>query len=230
MTYLDPRTPLRSYEHLAILHRGQAAAVRWAGFVSEGLRLGNWCCYLAPSSLHDDMLAKLRDFGVDVERRLADRTLQIPQEMSDPRRLLDWAQSFFADAETAHAPAVRWMEEGIWPQPQDIPVPQFFEFHARLNYLVKHYPSVALCQYNIEDLEITHLFSAIAVHRHLLVEGTLVRDNPFYIPAEKFLSMSPEERDRDLQAVFREVGYDLEKLLSILAGYGLLQQPPAPGA
>lgn len=228
-TYLDPRTPLRSYEHMAILHRGQAAAVRWAGFVSEGLRLGHWCCYLAPAHLHDDMLTKLGDFGVDVKRRLGDRTLQVPREMSDPQRLSAWAQNFFVDAETAHAPAVRWMEEGIWPEPADIPVPQFFEFHARLNYLVKHYPSVALCQYDVEDLEIPHLFSAIAVHRHLLVEGVLVRDNPFYIPAEKFLDMTPQDRDRDLRAIFEEVGFNLQKLLSTLAGYGRLQQPPTPG-
>ncbi len=56
-------------------------------------------------------------------------------------------------------------------KPAGISVPQFFELHARLNYLVKHYPSVALCQYHIEHLEVPHLFSAIAVHRHLLVKG-----------------------------------------------------------
>lgn len=151
-TYLDPRIPLRSHEHTAILHRGQAAAVRWAGFVSEGLRLGHWCCYVASAHLQDEMLTKLRGLGLGVERHLGDRTLQIPQEMADPQRRSDWAQRFFADAETAHAPAVRWMEEGIWPEPADIPVPQFFELHARLNYLVKHYPSVVLCQYNVDNL------------------------------------------------------------------------------
>ena len=114
--------------------------------------------------------------------------------------------------------------------PVGISVPQFFELHSRLNYLVKQYPSVALCQYDTEHLEIPHLFSAIAVHRHLLVEGTLVRDNPFYIPAEKFLAMSPEDRARDLRDVFREVGFDLEKLFSTLAGYGHLQRPAPPGS
>ena len=32
-------------------------------------------------------------------------------------------------------------------------MPQFFEFHALLNYRVKHYPSVALCQYDLEHIE-----------------------------------------------------------------------------
>jgi hypothetical protein len=47
-----------------------------------------------------------------------------------------------------------------------------------------------------------------------------VRDNPFYIPAEKFLSLAPEERERNLAQLFREVGFDVNKLLATLAGYG----------
>jgi hypothetical protein len=175
------------------------------------------------------MIARLRELGVDVERHVHDQTLQFPSDSPDAADLLDRAKRFFAEAESARAPAVRWVEAGVWAKSRDIPVPHFFELHARLNYLVKQYPSVALCEYDAEQLEVPHLFSAIAVHRHLLVEGTLVRDNPFYIPAEKFLALSPEDRELDLRDVFREVGFDLKKLLSILAGYGELQRPEQQG-
>jgi hypothetical protein len=50
-----------------------------------------------------------------------------------------------------------------------------------------------------------------------------VRDNPFYIPAEKFIPLSRQERERDLLQLFREVGFDLSKLLATLAGYGRLR-------
>jgi hypothetical protein len=102
---------------------------------------------------------------------------------------------------------------------------QFFEFHALLNYQVKLYPSVALCQYDLEQIATHHLFAAIAAHRHLLVEGALVRDNPYYIPPEKFLPLSPAERERDLLQLFRDVNFDVMKLLATLSGYGQLQQP-----
>jgi hypothetical protein len=175
------------------------------------------------------MLTRLRALGVvDVERLLENHALQFPPDAPDASEMLDWAKGFFARAETAHAPAIRWLEEGVWPQSADIPAPQSFALHARLNYLVKHYPSVALCQYDVEQLEIPHLFSVIALHRHLLVQGTLVRDHPFYMPAEKFLALSPEDRERDIRDVFREVGFDLDKLLSTLAGYGQLQRPAPP--
>ena len=228
-TYLDAGIPVRCNEHIAIVQRGGAAAAQGAAFLSEGLHRGHRCCCVAPAALHPGMLTRLRELGVDVERHLDDHTLQFPLAAQGAGELLEGAKDFFAEAETARAPAVRWLEEGVWAKPADISVPQFFELHSRLNYLVKQYPSVALCRYNTEDLEIPHLFSAIAVHRHLLVEGTLVRDNPFYIPAEKFLAMSPEDRERDLRDVFREVGFNLEKLFSTLAGYGRLQRPAPPG-
>jgi hypothetical protein len=160
---------------------------------------------------------------VEVERHLANQTLQLSPEAPDASDLRDGAQRFFGQAEAAHAPGFRWLEEGIWAAPAAVSMLQFFELHSRLNYLVKQYPSVALCHYNTEVLEITHLFSAIAVHRHLLVQDTLVRDNPFYIPAERFLVMSAEDRERDLREIFREVGFDLGRLLSTLAGYGRLR-------
>ncbi len=224
-TYLDARVPVRPNEHIAILQQGPGTATQGAEFLSEGLHRGHKCCCVAPAELRSGMLARLGEFGVSVEGHLRDHTLQFPTASQDPGELLDWAKRFFAEAEADHAPAVRWLEEGVWAKSSDPYVTRFFELHSRLNYLVKEYPSVALCRYDINDLKIPHLFSAIAVHRHLLVEGTLVRDNPFYIPAEKFLSMSPEDRERDLRDIFRDVEFDVTRLLSILAGYGRLQRP-----
>ena len=221
---------MRCNEHLAILQSGGGAAAQGAEFLSEGLRRGHLCCCVAPAALRPDMLTRLRQCGVEVERHLHNQTLQFPMAAQDRGELLEWAKRFFAEAETARAPAVRWLEEGVWAKPADASVPQFFELHSRLNYLVKQYPSVALCRYDPDEVEIPHLFSAIAVHRHLLVEGTMVRDNPFYIPAERFVAMSPEDREADLRNVFREVGFDLGKLLSTLAGYGQLQRPAPPGS
>ena len=50
-----------------------------------------------------------------------------------------------------------------------------------------------------------------------------MRDNPFYVPAEKFLPMSPAERERDLLRLFRDVQFDVSKLLAALTGYAQVQ-------
>jgi hypothetical protein len=221
-TYLEGHIPIYAHDHVAILYREPSGAFRPASFLAEGLNHGDFCHYLAPASHHAEMLQKIRALKVDPEPYLRAETFRLCEGLSGIRALRDQTLKAFADAERRRAPAVRWLEEGSWPEKAGFPMLDFFEFHAILNYQVKHYPSVAVCQYALDGLEPHHLFSAIATHRHLLVDGTLVRDNPFYIPAEKFIPLSPKERQRDLARVFRDVGFDVEKLLEALAGYGRL--------
>jgi hypothetical protein len=228
-TQLDGRIPLVGHEHVAVLYRG-AAAFRLVSFLAEGLRKGDLCYYMAPRAFHGQMLEQLRSQVADLDAHLRSGALRLDEGQREFAALREAAQHVFLDAERTGAPAVRWLEEGSWPQAVGFPMEQFFEFHATLNYLVKHYPSVALCQYAVEQTLPQHLFCAIAVHRHLIVDGTLVRDNPFYIPAEKFIPLEPPERERDLAQLFREVGFDVEKLLATLAGYGRLHAEEPPGS
>jgi hypothetical protein len=221
-TQLEGRIPIRRHEHVAVLRRGAQSAFRLASFLSEGLRAGDWCSYLAPAAFHAEMLEHVRASDVKVEPRLGEGSLRVSEGMADYGELREWTQRVFTDAEQAKAPAVRWLEDGVWPKPVGFPMPQFFEFHALLNYQVKMYPSVVICQYDVEQIEVPHLLCALAVHRHLLVEDTLVRDNPFYLPAEKFIPLSAEERERDLMSLFRDVGFDVNKLLAAVVGYGRL--------
>ena len=224
-TYLQGRIPIGRHEHVAILYRGRAEAFSAAPFLAEGLERQDLCVYLAPPDYQEEMLSRLRSLPVDVDRHTRDGSFRLQPGLDTFQSLQEWTQAIFTEAERAAAPALRWLEEGLWPAPLGFPMPQFFEFHALLNYQVKHYPSVALCQYDLEKIAAHHLFTAIAVHRHLLVEGTLVRDNPFYIPAEKFLPLSPAERERDLLQLFHDSNFDLATLLASLTGYARLQQP-----
>lgn len=227
LTHLEGRIPIHRHDHVAVLRRGRKAAFRLAPFLSEGLTSGDRCTYLAPAAFHREMLDRLRALGTEVDRHLQSGALKIQQGPAYPRELHDWTQQVFAEVERVKPGSLRWLEDGIWPEPVGFPMPQFFEFHALLNYQVKIYPGVVLCQYDVEQIEARHLFCAIAVHRHLLMEDTLIRDNPFYIPAERFIPLSPEDRVRDLFRIFREMGFDVEKLLATLAGYGQLQHPPS---
>lgn len=226
---LEGGIPVARHEHVAVLYRGRKEAYHYASFLAEGLARGDLCQYLAPTALHDGMLeqlqAKLGDLKVFRERG----TLRLHSGLADIGSLREWAQGVFEDAECSRIPGIRWLEEGTWGKAAGFPYPDFFNFDALLNYLVKQYPSVALCQYDLDQMEPSHLFSAIAVHRHLLVQGTLIRDNPFYIPAEKFIPLSPEARERDLTRLFCEVGFNWERLLAALVGFGRLQNGgPSP--
>ena len=223
-TYLYGQIPLKGHEHVSILYRSREEAFRAASFLGEGLKHNNLCVYLAPDDYQSEMLSRLRGLPLDVDCHVRDGHLRLHRGSDTLELLQQWTEAIFDDAERAAVPALRWLEEGLWPAGLGFPMPHFFEFHALLNYQVKHYPSVALCQYDLERIETPHLLTAIAVHRHLVVEGAVVHDNPFYVPAEKFLSMSPSERERDLMRLFRDVQFDVNKLLAALAGYAQVQR------
>ncbi len=223
-TQLEGHIPIARHEHVAVLYRGRSAAFRLASFLALGLERGDLCHYLAPQAYHVEMLNCLQMRESDIEKHLRGGTLRLYEGVADFRELCDRTQQVFVDADRLRAPGVRWLEEGLWPAPVGFPMPKFFEFHSLLNVQVKHYPGVALCQYALDKIEPHHLFGAIAVHRHLLMDDTLVRDNPFYIPAERFIPLRPEERERDLLKVFREVGFNVDKLLAAIVGFGRLQR------
>jgi hypothetical protein len=223
-TYFQGRIPIRRHEHVAILYRGRAGAFRAASFFGEGLKAGDLCVYLAPDDYQAEMLSRLRSMAVEVDRHTRDGSFRGHHGFGTFQPLKEWTEGIFIDAERAGAPSLRWLEEGLWPALVDFPMSRFFEFHALLNYQVKHYPSVALCQYDLDQIAINDLLTAIAAHRHLVVEGALVRDNPFYIPPEKFLPLSPSERERNLLRLFRDVQFDVGKLLAALSGFARVQQ------
>jgi DcmR-like sensory protein len=221
-TNLEGHVPILRHEHIAVLYRAGAGTFRLVSFIAEGLENGDLCQVLAPTGFQAELLERLRAETADVDRHLQAGTLRIDQGLGEFRELRKMSKQVYAAAEDLRRPGIRWLEETSWPASVGLSMPQFFEFHAIMNYQVKVYPSVVLCQFALDQIEIHHLFSAIAVHRHLLIEDTLIRDNPFYMPPEKYIPASLEDRERDLALLFREVGFDVDQLLAAIVGYGRL--------
>lgn len=218
LTLLEGRIPLRRHEHVALFFRGRRDSGRGASFLADGLARGEVCHYLAPRELHGALEDSLRSQSPECGAI----RLRCSAGLADSTSLAEYSQRVFEDAEQAAAPALRWLEETSWRETAGFPAPQFFEFHARLNYQVKLFPSVALCLFALDALPSADLLAAVAVHRHLIVDGTLVRDNPFYLPPEKFIPLAPEERTSELSRLLCDVGFNVEKFLAAIAGYGQL--------
>lgn len=227
-TLLEGRFPIARHEHVAVLQRERAGSLRFASFLDEGLKSGDVCHYLAPTGARVAMLRKLRLLEPNLDRHLRSEHLSLHGNIRDFAVLRDRMRRAFARAEHAHVPGVRWLEDGSWPEDAGLPMHEYFEFHALLNYQVKHYPSAAICQYALDSMPLDYLYFTIAVHRHLVVEDTFVRDNPFYAPPERFLPLSVEEREREMAKVFQEIEFDPARLLEGLEGYGRLHHETWP--
>ncbi len=228
LTQLGGSIPLALHEHVALFQRSPADTEWLSAFLAEGIERGDFCLVVARRSFSGRLLAELRAQAVEVDSYIRSGGLRL-HDGTELAQLGEWTEQAFQDAESARAPALRWVEDAAWPlEPAcagraGFGLDEFFEGHALLNYRVKQYPSVALCCYDLDAIDPPQLFRALAVHRHLIVEKTLVRDNPFYVPPEKFIPMSPQERERDLLELFRELGFDREKLLAAIRAFGRIQ-------
>ncbi len=242
LTRLGGSIPLALHEHVALFERSGADTTWLSAFLAEGIERGDFCLVVARRSFSDRLLAELRAQAVEVDSYVRSGRLRLHDAtelarhgstsltalsgqskgggQSRERGIGELTEQAFKDAESARAPALRWVEDAAWPLEAGLGLDEFFEGHALLNYRVKHYPSVALCCYDLDAIDPPQLFRALAVHRHLIVEKTLVRDNPFYVPPEKFIPMSPQQRERDLMELFRELGFDREKLLAAIRAFG----------
>ena len=106
---LDGRISIYRHEHVAVLRRGQAEALRVAQFLSEGLRSGDRCYYLAPAAFRPAMLEQLRKSGTDPESHEREGTLRFQPPTSDFHALQSWIQEVFGGIGFAPVPAIRWV-------------------------------------------------------------------------------------------------------------------------
>ncbi|MGE5327535.1 MAG: MEDS domain-containing protein [Deltaproteobacteria bacterium] len=222
LTRLEGRFPVAFHEHVAVFHRGGEYACRFISYLDEGLASGDLCHCMAREDVQGEIIRRLRGLRPDLELWMNSGRLSFCAGSDDRAALARELKQTFARAERTHAPALRWLDIAGWAEAAGLPREHFFEYHALMNYQVKHHPSAIICQFALESLDADSLCAAIAVHRHLIVENTFVRDNPFYSPPEKFWSASEENRHREVQEAFREAGFDTEKFLAALAGYGKL--------
>ncbi len=225
LTTLEGRFPIACHEHVAVLYRGSEGAFRFISFLDEGLASGDLCHCMADEAMQVELMRRLRSLRPELDLCLKSGQLSFDAGTADRTELAKGLKQAFARAERSRAPALRWFDVAGWAQAAGLSPEQYFEFHALMNYQVKHYPSAAICQFALDSLDPDHLCSAIAVHRHLIIENTFVRDNPFYSPPEKFLSVGEPERRQEVREAFRDVGFDPDKLLAALEGYGKLHTP-----
>lgn len=222
LTKLEGRFPVGFHEHVAVFHRGSEGAYRFISFLNEGLASGDLCRCTAREDVQGEIIRRLRGLRPDLDLWMQSGQLGFDAGSDDRAALALGMKQTFALAERAHAPALRWLDIAGWAEPAGLPTEHYFELHALMNYQVKHHPSAIICQFELDSLDDESLCAAIAVHRHLIIENTFVRDNPFYLPPEKFWSANEDNRHRDLREAFREAGFDKQKFLTALEGYGRL--------
>lgn len=193
---LDVLQEIGPHAHLALIYDSKeeqfAAAVP---AIRIGLARRERCVYVADDNSTRDVIAALREGGIDVDAALESGSLTIATRRDTtlkggggfvPETLL----RFWADAAEAATAAgfsgLRIVAEMTWALHGDPGAERLIEFEAKVNDLVRSHPIVGICQYHRGRFTPEAILNVIRVHPLIFFEGVVCR-NPYYVPPQEFL-------------------------------------------
>jgi len=188
---------LKPHEHLCqIYDTPEEWGAVAAAFLITGLRRGEKCDYIVDTHTADQVRALLHEQGVDVTAAEASGQLVILHETEtytrggffDPDQVIS---SWITSIETAIAEGyhtIRGAGEMSWVLRGHPGSNRFVEYEAKLNRdLYPNYPVTGICQYEWQRFGLPLLLDVICTHPIIII-GTKVYENPYYIPAAEFLT------------------------------------------
>ena len=190
---VEPLDGRDSHDHLALIYEDEteqfAAAVP---FIEQGLERGERCMYIADENSKAEVLAAMRDAGVDVDVAMASGTLTLHTKQDtycrngefDPDDMIAFIESAIEEAVEEYE-ALRITGEMTWIFGENPCVADLVEYEGRLNRLIPDENCIALCQYNRERFPPEVLRDIVRTHPHLVYDSTVCH-NYYYTPPEEF--------------------------------------------
>ncbi|MDQ2050468.1 MEDS domain-containing protein [Natronolimnohabitans sp. A-GB9] len=201
---VEPISEHESYDHLAFIYESQAEQFATAvPYIEHGLERGERCVYIADENDTSEVLAALREAGVDADAAIESGALVMYTAQDSYLRNgsfePDEMISFIADAieeGTEEYAGVRITGEMTWVFGDDPPLEKLIEYEGKLNELLPDANGIALCQYNRERFPAEIIRDVIKTHPHLIYDDTVCQ-NFYYTPPEEFFGPDQPEREID---------------------------------
>jgi GAF domain-containing protein len=186
-----------SNDHLASIYESQdehfATSVQ---FIREGLQRGEQCLYIADATTTDEVLAVLREGGIDIEAALESGALAIhtaggtdlkpgtfvPAFEQQPQ--LEFWEDSLAAATTEEFAGLRVAVEMTWALGGETSLDKLTEYEAQLNTIFAGDDYTVLCQYDREQFPAEVLSDVIQTHPLLVYDGEVCRNFYYGSPTE----------------------------------------------
>ncbi|WP_435178127.1 MEDS domain-containing protein [Halorussus sp. AFM4] len=193
-------------DHLASIHDSaeeQFAAV--APFVRQGLERGERCLYIADDNSREEVLAALRDRGVDVDAALDSGALSVHTPAETYRRTGEfdrdamvefWEDTLARATDDEGYAGVRAAAEMTWALDGGPDADVLTDYEATLNSVFAGEEYTVLCQYNRERFPAEVVRDVIRTHPHVASDGA-IHHNSFYRPPEEYFG--PDDPARDVE-------------------------------
>ena len=170
-------------------------------FIRDGLDRGERAFHIVDPDLRDDHLKRLSEAGIDVERALATRQLEVLPwqgaylrgDRFEQDAMLELLDEILRSNVAADYPVTRILAHMEWALLDKPGVADLLEYETRANYVLVNYPDPVICAYDLSRFRASVAIEVMRTHPMVIVGGVL-QENPFFVRPDQFLLEIREQR------------------------------------
>jgi PAS domain S-box-containing protein len=171
-------------------------------FIRIGLDRGEKCIYIADDGTVGDVRQAMQSEGIDVERAIASKALLLATKeqayLEHGSFHPDWMFTFWKEATqlamSEGFSALRATGETEWVLRGGRGLERWMEYESRLTHTLSESNCSALCQYNRRLFPPELILDVIRTHP-MVINGSTVCRNLYYVPANEFLGTNQTGRE-----------------------------------
>jgi len=188
--------------HICALFNGAEEEHRvLRSFFKDGFDQGQKLFHVVDAGVREDHLRQLAGAGIDVHEGLRTGQLEVlpwqdsylRNERFDQDAMLVVIEETIKASVAAGYPVTGLLGHMEWALLDKPGVEDLLEYEARLNYVLPRYDHVAICSYDVSKFPAGLLMEIIRTHPVVIIGGVM-RDNPFFVPADQLLDEKRQRR------------------------------------
>jgi len=192
----DAINQLGAGDHLCCIYRDRSEQMSIVvPYLIRGLQNNEKCLYILDESTMGDVFRAFGEAGVDLKAHVASgQCALLTKEETylkggsfEPDGMIATLKQAEADAIREGYAGLRVTGEMTWVFARLPGVERLIEYEAKLNLFFPNSRSTAICQYHEDRFEPDVLIDVLHTHPAVVIYGEVCA-NPYYIPAEVFLS------------------------------------------
>ncbi len=174
-------------DHIGYFWESDADFDRGVGFLSVGLLGRDTCFVFGYDEANERVLDSLRKRGLEVERFIAEGRLHVLGGSESGEAMMADIGAAFQQALAGGAPTLRLLGNLGWGREHWPADDAILEFEAKVTEAARQFPCVIVCMYDVHALSGRVLLKGGFQTHPLTVYDAELKQNPNYIPVERFL-------------------------------------------
>ena len=170
-------------------------------FIKDGFECGDKAIHVVNPGQHSDHLKRLAEAGIDAEaaRQSGQFELRTNTEAYlrdgrfDKERMLEVFEQLASGTAREGFPRSRIVCHMDWAVEAGSHVDNLVEFESRVNDVWLRHEDAVICTYNLAKFGGDTVIDIMRTHPMIII-GSILLQNPFYVPSEVFLSELRERR------------------------------------